>query len=49
MTWLTLNGSDLSGGIPPELGKLTNLRLLGLTQNRLTGSIPPELGEHLPV
>ena len=35
---------QLTGPIPPELGKLTNLRELGLWENRLTGHIPPELG-----
>jgi Leucine-rich repeat (LRR) protein len=34
----------LSGSIPPELGKLTNVVNLYLTNNQLSGSIPPELG-----
>jgi Leucine-rich repeat (LRR) protein len=34
----------LSGTIPKELGKLTNLKELYLHQNQLTGSLPKELG-----
>ena len=34
----------LSGAIPPELGNLTDLTVLGLEQNQLTGEIPAELG-----
>ncbi len=34
----------LTGPIPPELGSLTELRLLALDKNSLTGPIPPELG-----
>ena len=37
--------SRLSGEIPPELGGLANLSLLGLGQNQLSGEIPPELGD----
>ena len=41
---LTLDGHDLAGEIPPELGDLANLRSLHLGFNDLTGEIPPELG-----
>ena len=34
----------MTGGIPPELGRLSNLTRLLLHSNRLTGEIPPELG-----
>ncbi len=34
----------LSGGIPPELGTLTNLEKLNLGFNALAGEVPPELG-----
>ena len=35
----------LTGPIPPELGKLSNLTILDLDINDLTGPIPPELGK----
>ena len=40
--WLTFN--QLSGAIPPELGNLANLTVLGLSFNQLSGAIPSELG-----
>ena len=39
------NSFYLTGPIPPELGKLENLKWLILRGNNLTGEIPPELGE----
>ena len=41
---LVLFGNQLSGAIPPELGNLTNLKVLGLHDNQLSGTIPPEIG-----
>ena len=41
---LSLSENDLSGSIPPVLGKLTELEWLDLADNRLLGPIPPELG-----
>ena len=41
---LYLPYSGLTGVIPPEIGNLTNLYYLGLSDNQLTGSIPPEIG-----
>ena len=38
-----LGGNGLRGGIPSELGKLTNLRELSLSYNQLTEAIPPQL------
>ena len=35
--------NNLSGTIPPELGNLTNLKVLILSSNELSGTIPPEL------
>ncbi len=40
--WLPRN--NLTGTIPRELGNLTNLQELSLSENSLTGTIPPELG-----
>ena len=34
----------MTGEIPPELGRLSNLTELSLADNGLTGEIPPELG-----
>ena len=37
-------GEELTGRIPPELGRLDGLVHLNLAVNRLTGPVPPELG-----
>ena len=41
---LTKPGDGLTGTIPPELGTLSRLRFLDLSDNSLVGEIPPELG-----
>jgi len=41
---LDLSNSGLTGEIPPEIGNLTNLRVLYLYSNQLTGEIPIEIG-----
>ena len=41
---LNLHGNGLSGGIPAELGNLTNLARLYLSHNQLSGEMPAELG-----
>jgi hypothetical protein len=41
---LNLAENQLTGGIPAQLGSLSNLESLTLYDNQLTGSIPPELG-----
>ena len=42
---LDLQENELSGEIPPQLGSLSNLRVLNLSENnRLSGAIPSELG-----
>ena len=40
---LRLRGRGLSGSIPQELGRLSELRELDLRHNRFSGPIPPEL------
>ena len=44
VTALWLDGNELSGEIPSELGNLTELVRLYLHDNQLAGEIPPELG-----
>ena len=44
VTELILDGNNLSGEIPPEIGNLTALTGLYLGNNQLTGTIPPEIG-----
>jgi len=44
VTELRLQGNQLSGTLPPEIGSLTQLSWLWLSGNQLTGSIPPEIG-----
>jgi len=41
---LSLPDNLLTGSIPPEIDKLSNLAKLSLFRNPLSGSIPPELG-----
>ena len=41
---LRLQKNQLSGPIPPELGKLSKLQRLNLYNNKLSGPIPPEIG-----
>ena len=43
VTELNLSGKGLNGGVPPELGHLTKLKVLNLSGNALTGEIPSEL------
>ncbi|MCY4574161.1 MAG: hypothetical protein OXF01_15330 [Gemmatimonadetes bacterium] len=44
VTRLHLGSNRLTGTIPPELGRLAQLRVLSLEENALTGIIPPDLG-----
>ena len=43
VTSLLLSGNELTGDIPPELGRLTNLSQIWLHENMLTGCVPVEL------
>ena len=43
IAWLDLPDAGLTGRIPPSLGGLSRLEVLGLNGNRLTGGIPPEI------
>ena len=45
VTRVNLNGLDLRGTIPSELGDLTQLTYLSLLKNHISGPIPPELGK----
>lgn len=44
VTGLTLASNRLSGTLPPEIGDLTELRVVHLQYNRISGTIPPEIG-----
>ena len=46
-TNLYLPSNQLSGTIPPELGRLSSLQAIFLYLNQLSGTIPPELGQLL--
>ncbi len=45
VTILALNGNNLTGPIPAELGNLGELTDIAFYDNQLTGLIPPELGK----
>ena len=44
VTRMDLRNNNLSGSLPPELGRLSGLTWLVLGGNRLSGEVPPELG-----
>ena len=43
MKSLSIHSNQLSGSIPPELGRLSNLESLALENNELNGNIPTQL------
>ncbi|KAL6329663.1 hypothetical protein AAG906_026394 [Vitis piasezkii] len=44
LTNLNISNNNISGAIPPQLGKAIQLRQLDLSANHLSGKIPKELG-----
>ncbi|KAI3506255.1 hypothetical protein L1887_28611 [Cichorium endivia] len=44
LTILSLQGNQITGGIPEEYGNLSSLTMLDLESNQLTGKIPSSLG-----
>ncbi|OQU79652.1 hypothetical protein SORBI_3008G174966, partial [Sorghum bicolor] len=41
---ILMNGNKISGSIPTEIGKFSNLRVIALADNALTGTIPDTIG-----
>lgn len=44
---LWLDGNDISGSIPPQIGAATNLASVSISGCKLTGKIPSEMGSLL--
>jgi hypothetical protein len=42
---LELDGNNLTGTLPPELGNLAHLTQLSLCENPITGGVPDELSK----
>ena len=42
---MVCNGEGLDGTIPHNIGKMTDLTRLDLSQNGITGPVPPSIGE----
>ena len=45
VTSIDLFRNNVKGGLPSEIGGLTNLQVLGLYDNEVTGRIPAEIGD----
>jgi len=43
MRYLYIGGTNSSGPLPPEIGNLTDLRILQISNNGLTGTLPPQV------
>lgn len=44
LTFSSLQGNQITGGIPEEYGNLSSLTMLDLESNKLNGQIPSSLG-----
>ncbi|OAY73047.1 putative inactive receptor kinase [Ananas comosus] len=44
LTYLDLSKNSLSGPLPPEIGRLSGLKLLNIGKNNFSGQIPKEIG-----
>ncbi|XP_070662425.1 MDIS1-interacting receptor like kinase 2-like [Malus domestica] len=44
---MLMGRNKISGSIPPELGQMTQLQFLNLSQNHMTGEIPAQIGNLL--
>ena len=40
-----MEGNELSGSIPSEIGQMIDLEILEIDGNRLNGTIPTEIGK----
>ncbi|PON74283.1 LRR domain containing protein [Parasponia andersonii] len=44
LSFLSLSGNQINGGIPTSIGKMQSLLVINLSSNKLTGTIPPSIG-----
>jgi hypothetical protein len=46
---IELDSNNLAGSIPADIGMLSSLEILSLTENAITGTMPSTIGNDLPV